>query len=191
MTMTSAVPAQVACGPLRPCAPRAVAGLGVQCGVGGLAVGQTGHCLRAWQAAATRYGTSSQSELPPAGMGHSLTPSSWPGPAWGPRNFAAAAPGRGEFRAPPSPRSSGEEGGERMSSPRPAARGPSEEDGGGDGERAPGPLRCRPRFCAAVAGREPCVFALAVCPLSLTSVDRILHAGGDGIPCVKCVCDTS
>lgn len=35
MTMTSAVPAQVACGPLRPCAPRAVAGLGVQCGVGG------------------------------------------------------------------------------------------------------------------------------------------------------------
>lgn len=128
---------------------------------------------------------------PPAGMGHSLTPSSWPGPAWGPRNFAAAAPGRGEFRAPPSPRSSGEEGGARMSSPRPAARGPSEEDGGGDGERAPGPLRCRPRFCAAVAGREPCVFALAVCPLSLTSVDRILHAGGDGIPCVKCVCDTS
>lgn len=78
-----------------------------------------------------------------------------------------------------------------MSSPRPAARGPSEEDGVGDGERAPGPLRCRPRFCAAVAGREPCVFALAVCPLSPTSVDRILHAGGDGIPCVKCVCDTS
>lgn len=35
MTMTSAVPAQVTCGPLRPCAPRAVAGLGVQCGVGG------------------------------------------------------------------------------------------------------------------------------------------------------------
>lgn len=100
MTMTSAVPAQVACGPPRPCAPRAVAGLGVQCGVGGLAVGQTGHCLRAWQAAATRYGTSSQSEFPAGRDGTLAHPEQLAGPCLGPPELRSCSSGQGRVSCP-------------------------------------------------------------------------------------------
>lgn len=161
MIRTSAVPAQVTCGPLRS-QDSGRPGRPVW-GWGALQSGRLGTACCGRQAAATRHGASSQRE----------SPSGWDGTLAHPEQLARAAgpalqlPARSEFHAPPSPRSSGEEGGERMSSPRPAVRGRSKEDGGGDRKRVPGSFR-RPWFCDAVAAREPCVCARRVpCPRPL------------------------
>lgn len=100
MTMTSAVPAQVACGPPRPCAPRAVAGLGVQCGVGG-------PCSRAnWALPVCLAGRGHQirhlvPERVAAGRDGTLAhPEQLAGPCLGPPELRSCSSGEGRVSCP-------------------------------------------------------------------------------------------
>lgn len=177
--------------PLRPCVPRAVAGPGVQCGVGG-PCSLADRALPVWL----------------AGRGHQirhLVPERVPRrPGWDTSSPRAAgralpgAPGTSQLqlragasfvpRLLPGPLERREERGCLRHGQQRAVPARKTEAVTGSALLARSAV-AHGSVLPSLGGSRVCL--RSVCPLSLTSVDRILHAGGDGIPCVKCVCGTS
>lgn len=156
-------------------------------------------CLR-WLA---DWSPSSQSRPPSGRHGTRAHPEqpARPGPARGPRTFAAAVPSKeGAACSAPSQVRQAARRGRILSSPRQqraTCRKDQKRSGLSkknrtirDGKCVLAPPRCRSWLCGGVGGRKPCSFR-SVCPLPLISVRPVLCMWGVTGSLVQSVCDTS